>query len=295
MPINWFPGHMNQARRLIRERLQRSDVLLEVLDARIPHASQNPLLARLRGEKPLLRVLTKSDLADEQLTGTWVRGLTQPGAMAIDVVSTSSHTAKRVAKACRKLVPQRGRPGFPVRVMIVGVPNVGKSTLFNVLAGKKKAEVADRPAVTRGPQELTVPGGLALIDTPGILWPKLEEAEVGWRLAATGAIRDSVFDAVEVAQRVLEYLRLHYEPLLRSRYNLKQVTDRTDELLEEIGRRRGCLTKGVGVDQQRAASLILQELRSGLLGRVTLEEPALQPGATGAGPVAQDEDASAQP
>ncbi len=292
MPINWFPGHMNQARRLIRERLRRSDVLVEVLDARIPRASQNPLLTQLRGGKPLLRVLTKSDLADAQLTAAWLGGLTHPGVMAIDVVSTSPNTAKRVAKACRELVPQRGRPGFPVRVMIVGVPNVGKSTLFNVLAGKKKAQVADRPAVTRGPQESEVPGGLALIDTPGILWPKLEEQEVGWRLAATGAIRDSTFDPVEVALRVLEYLRLHYEPLLLTRYKLKQLPERVEELLDAIGSRRGCLSKGRGVDRQRTASLVLQELRAGLIGRVTLETPALQPSA---GPAEQNEDVSVQP
>lgn len=274
MSINWFPGHMNQAKRVIRERLRRSDVLVEVIDARIPLASQNPLLASLRGDKPLLRLLTKSDLADASITAVWLRELAQPGIAVMDVVSTQRDAAKRVAKACRRLVPQRGRPGFPVRVMIVGVPNVGKSTLFNALAGKKKAEVADRPAVTRGPQELTVPGGLALIDTPGILWPKLEEAEVGWRLAATGAIRDSVFDPVEVSLRVLGYLRQHYEPLLQERYKIEQLPERLEEVLDEIGRGRGCLSRGVGVDRQRAATLVLQELRSGLLGRVTLETPA---------------------
>lgn len=274
MAINWFPGHMNKARKVIAEQLLRSDMVIEVLDARLPRSSQNPLLSRLRREKPCLRLLTKPDLADPAVTAKWVRQLTSKHVQVIDVVATSRGVGKRVADACRALVPHRGHPGFPVRVMIVGIPNVGKSTLFNSLVGKRKAEVRDQPAVTRATQQIEVPGGLLLTDTPGVLWPKLASAEGAYRLAASGAIRDSVLDPIDIGRYLVKYLVRRYPAEFTQRFRLTSplATD-PDELLLAVATRRGCLTRGVGPDLRKAAELVIHELRAGAIGRISLESP----------------------
>jgi ribosome biogenesis GTPase A len=274
VPINWFPGHMNKARRLLSERASRSDMVLEVLDARLPVSSQNPLLGQLRGDLPCLRVLTKPDLADPAVTKQWLEQLAGERVKTLALVATQPGSRKRLVGECRALVPKRGGPAFPVRVMIAGIPNVGKSTLFNLLVGARKAEVRDQPAVTRQEQRTDVPGGLALVDTPGVLWPKLDDQNAAYRLASSGAIREAALDVVDVARHALLFMAERYPRLLSTRYQLEALSEDPDQLLEAIARRRGCLSRGVGPDLGKAARLFLGELRAGKLGRVSFEAPA---------------------
>jgi ribosome biogenesis GTPase A len=265
---------MNKARRLLRQRVANSDMVIEVLDARLPRASQNPMLAQICRGVPRLVVLTKPDLADPLVTRQWMERMTKSKVSVLELVATDPASSKRLVAACRKLVPGRGRPGFPVRVMIAGIPNVGKSTLFNLLVGKRKAEVRNQPAVTRSEQRIDVPGGLSLVDTPGVLWPKLDDTRGAYCLAASGAIRDSVVDALDVARFVVSWLHECYPDALTTRYGLASTPEDPDESLREIARRRGCLTRGVGPDLDKAAELLLHELRAGRLGRISLEVPS---------------------
>ncbi len=274
MPINWFPGHMNKARRQLRARAAKSDMFVEVLDARLPRSSQNPLLHKWCGELPCLRILTKADLADPEITKHWLKELSGTSTRALAIVTSEQKQAQRVVKACRALVPGRGRPGFPVRVMIAGIPNVGKSSLFNLLVGKRKAAVRDQPAVTRMEQRIDVPGGLALVDTPGVLWPKLSDEQGAYRLAASGAIRDSVLDPQDVARFVVRWMHQRHPQLLVERYKLNALDSDPDEVLRAIAHKRGCLTRGVGPDMAKVSELLLVELRAGKLGRLSYERPS---------------------
>jgi ribosome biogenesis GTPase A len=264
---------MNKARRLMRDRVANSDMVIEVLDARLPRASQNPMLAQICRGVPRLVVLTKPDLADPVVTRQWMERMTKTNVAVLELVATEPASSKRLVAACRKLVPTRGRPGFPVRVMIAGIPNVGKSTLFNLLVGKRKAEVRNQPAVTRSEQRIDVPGGLSLVDTPGVLWPKLADTRGAYCLAASGAIRDSVVDALDVARFVVSWLHERYPDALSTRYGVATIGEDPDESLREIAQRRGCLKRGTGPDLGKAAELLLHELRAGKLGRVSLEVP----------------------
>lgn len=264
---------MNKARRELKKRAVHSDAVLEVLDARLPASSRNPLLDKICGHLPRVRVLTKPDLADESVTKAWVNTLSGERCVVLPLQATQPNASKILIRTFRELVPSRGRPGFPVRVMIVGVPNVGKSTLFNALVGKKKALVGDKPAVTRGTQQIDVEGGLSLVDTPGVLWPKFTDEVVAYRLAASGAIRDAVFDPHDVAEFALRFLHARYPEPLMQRYNLKSLSAEPRETLEQICRRRGCLAKGGEPDWTKGGELVLRELRSGYLGRVSLETP----------------------
>ena len=265
---------MNKARRVLKERAARADAIVEVLDARLPQSSRNPLLDEVCRGLPRLRVLTKPDLADDRVTSEWVQALTQPGHQVLPLQVTQASAARHVIRACRALVPSRGSAAFPVRVMIVGVPNVGKSTLFNALAGGKKAEVRDQPAVTKGTQQLDVAGGLSLLDTPGVLWPKFDDQRVAYRLAASGAIRDAVIDPPDVAEFVLGYLIERYPALVRARYRLDELPLEPRILLERICRTRGCLVKGGELDWVKGGELVLRELRAGQIGRISLERPS---------------------
>lgn len=273
VPINWFPGHMNKARRELKKRAAQADAVLEVLDARLPASSRNPLLDKLCAGLPRLRILTKPDLADEDITRQWVEALSKVDCRVMPLQVTQPNVAKVVVKACRDLVPSRGRPGFPVRVMIVGVPNVGKSTLFNALVGRKKALVGDKPAVTRQTQQIDVEGGVSLLDTPGVLWPKFTDEVVAYRLAASGAIRDAVIDPQDVAEFALTFLIQRYPGSLARRYNLAPLPGEAREVLIAICKRRGCLVKGGEPDLTKGGELVLRELRAGLIGRVSLETP----------------------
>lgn len=274
MAIEWYPGHMAKAKREIAEVIQRFDVIIEVLDARLPASSANPLLQQLRGQKPCLKILNKSDLADPVVTKKWVRHLErQSGVRALPLESKSRTEAALVAKNCLRLVPNRGKPGKPVRAMVIGIPNVGKSTLINTLAGRRIARVGDKPAITTCQQQIDLRNGILLADTPGLLWPDIRNDETAYRLAASGAIGDSAMDYNDVALFAAAFLAQRYPRLLTGRYHLPELPETPTAIIEEIGRRRGCLIGGGEIDRHRAAELLLRELRGGLLGRISLEEP----------------------
>ncbi|SEA80268.1 ribosome biogenesis GTPase A [Desulfuromusa kysingii] len=280
MIIDWYPGHMKKARAQIIEILPKIDLVIEVLDARLPVSSSNPLLQRLRGDKPCIKVLNKNDLADPTVTKRWVEFLEkQQGVKAIPIEATSRRDAGLIPKLCRKLLPARSLAKKPLRVLVVGIPNVGKSTLINTLAGKKIARVGDKPAITTCPQQIDLRNGILLSDTPGLLWPILENLAGAARLAASGAIGDNAYDTFEVGLTTAQYLAEKYPALLMKRYKLSELPKTSLAIVEEVGRRRGCLIKGGGVDQHRAAELLLRELRAGSLGQISLERPEEAPGA----------------
>jgi ribosome biogenesis GTPase A len=274
MTINWFPGHMNKARRELAAAIARIDVVIEVLDARLPHSSRNPMIGELRGDKPCVIVLNKADLADPAVTRAWLEHLEQThGTLAHALSATAPGAVRGIPKLCRKLAPHRVAPGKTVRCMVVGIPNVGKSTLINTLVGRRVAKVGDRPAVTKSQQRIHMDGGISVSDTPGVLWPKLEDQLGAHRLAASGAIRDTAFDYMDVAAFAARFLADRYPELLRERFKLETLPGEDVALLEALGRRRGFLQKGGVVDLERSAEMVLRELRAGTLGRVSFETP----------------------
>jgi ribosome biogenesis GTPase A len=274
MTINWFPGHMNKARRELAEALTRIDLVIEVVDARLPHSSQNPMLAELRSDKPCIKVLNRSDLADPEITRDWMtRFQGRNDFVAITLNARQRGGVRGIPKLCRKLTPHRVAPGKTIRTMVVGIPNVGKSTLINTLVGRPIEEVGDRPAVTKGQHKIHLDGGISVSDTPGVLWPKLEDQLGAQRLAASGAIRDTAFDYMEVAAFASHFLRDRYPQILRDRFKMESIPTGQYEILEAIGRRRGFLKSGGVVDVQRAAETLLRELRSGKIGRISFERP----------------------
>jgi ribosome biogenesis GTPase A len=266
---------MNTARRQIAEAMPKIDVAIEILDARLPASSGNPLLAELRHRKPCVKVLNKADLADPQVTRRWVKFFEQQdqGVRALALDATRKAEVAHLPKLCRSLAPHRGVPGKPLRVMIMGIPNVGKSTLINTLAGRRIARVGDRPAITRSAQQIDLRNGVMLFDTPGILWPNLADQDCAFRLAASGAIGDTAMDYHEVARFAAGYLLAHYSASLCKRYNLEQPPEDAEQLLAELGRRRGCLGSGGIIDLHRAAEIFLRELQGGRIGRISFESP----------------------
>lgn len=276
MRINWFPGHMNKARRLIREAMPKVSLVIEVLDARLPHSSENPLVPELRAETPCIKVLSKRDLADPDVTAAWLPWLERArGVRAIPVSHDDPAGARRVLALGRQLVGEDRwtRPGG-IRAMILGVPNVGKSTLINVLAGRKIAKTANKPAVTQHQQRVKVDKHLTLVDTPGFLWPRLDPPECGLRLATSGAIKDAVLDLESVAFWAAETLRARYPRALLDRYQLDVLPDDTYELMVAIAARRGALGRRGMVDLRKVCTILLTDLRGGKLGRLSLETPA---------------------
>ncbi len=281
MDIQWFPGHMSRAGRLLKESLKLVDVVIEVVDARIPQSSRNPVLEKTVGKKPLLVVLNKADLADPGLTARWEDYFRSKGLQALPADSVRGTGAGRITPAVREMAGPKtvslgssGRLPRPPRCMIVGIPNVGKSLLINRLAGRKSAKTGNRPGVTRGQQWIRVAGEIDLLDTPGVLWPKFDDPEVGYRLAVTGAIKEQVFDLEAVAGRLAVWLAGGCPDCLRMRYrvDLPAAPD-PQEVLEAIGKSRGFIQRGGGVDTRKAAVLLLKEFREGTLGRFTLESP----------------------
>jgi ribosome biogenesis GTPase A len=265
---------MSKARREIADAIQGFDVIVEVLDARLPASSANPVLRQLLRQKPCIKVLNKNDLADPAVTRLWVRHFErQAGVRALPLEAKQRLEAGRIPKLCRTLAPHRGKPGKPLRVMIIGIPNVGKSTLINTLAGKSIARVGDKPAITTCQQQIDLRNGIYLCDTPGLLWPDLRNQTAAYRLAVSGAIGEGAFDTVDVGLFAAEFLLRRYPQQLAGRYKLATLPETPLALIEEIGRRRGCLVGGGEVDRHRAAELLLRELRSGLLGRISLESP----------------------
>ncbi|ANS87332.1 DAR GTPase 3, chloroplastic [Vibrio scophthalmi] len=272
--IQWFPGHMHKAQKEIAEAIPQIDVIIEVLDARIPFSSENPMISELRGDKPVVKVLNKRDLADPEMTQLWIEHLEkEQNVKAMAITTSQPQEVQKILELCRKLAPHREEIGKNIRTMIMGIPNVGKSTIINSLAGRTIAITGNQPAVTRRQQRINLQNGVVLSDTPGILWPKVENPHSGFRLAATGAVKDTAMEYDEVAFYTVEYLAQAYPEKLKERYQIEELPESDVELMEEIGRRRGALRSGGRVDLHKASEILLHELRSGTLGQVTLERP----------------------
>jgi ribosome biogenesis GTPase A len=275
MAIQWFPGHMNKARREVKERMSRVDMVIEVLDARLPFSSINPMVEQLRASRPALKILNKADLADDQVTQAWVQYFTHQVNTKVLVLSSQNKITevKRLPQICQSLVPHRVGVDKPVRAMILGVPNAGKSTLLNLLLQRKIAKVADTPGVTKSQQRVELASGMVLYDTPGLMWPKIENEASGFRLALSGAIGINAYDIEEVAWFALETLRIHYPNLLMTRYGLSELAQDTQTLIEQIGRQRKALLAGNKIDYIRTAEVIVHDFRQGHIGKISLETP----------------------
>ena len=282
--IQWFPGHMAKTRRMMKEMLPQVDAVIEILDARIPVSSKNPELHKIVGNKPVLTLFSKSALADPDSTARWKAQYEREGKHCLFIDSASGAGISSIPDEVRKLLAEKierfeskGMIGRQLRVMIAGIPNVGKSSLINRLAGGKRAKVEDRPGVTRDKQWITTKYGLELLDTPGVLWPKFEDQTVGENLAVTGAIRDEILDAERMAVILCGRLRRKYPDLLSVRYKLGDMAQYEDlidyDLFELIGRKRGFLVSGGEVNTERTSVMLLDEFRGGKIGRITLEEP----------------------
>ena len=275
MAINWYPGHMKKARREIGKAMSQVDFVVELLDARIPYSSETPLVASLRRDKPSLKILNKADLADPAVTKLWLAHLQRErGVKAVAMNWKETKRIRGLMEQGRRLLPADRNKGRPVTAMILGVPNVGKSTMINTLRGKAVARTGDVPAITKGQQKVKLSNDLTLLDTPGFLWPRLYPAECGYRLAVTGAIRDTAIDYQDVALFAAEFLRTRYPEATMARYKLKALPESREALLAAVGSKRGCLQKGGVLDMHRASEVLLYELRQGMIGPLSLETPA---------------------
>jgi ribosome biogenesis GTPase A len=272
MAIGWYPGHMNKARKDIMKALKQVDLVVEILDARLPASSTNPLLDKLIGELPRLKVLNKSDLADPGITASWMAYFHEQGQATITQEKDGDFTLQQILQASRQ--PHRPHKNRIFRFMIVGIPNVGKSTLMNKLLKRKLAKVGNEPAVTKAPQETSLAEGFKLIDTPGVLWPKIEDQEAAYRLAASGAIRNTAIEFEDIALFTLAFMNTAYPENLLSRYKLTELAAEPIKILEQIAEKRGALRKG-GVDYHKASEIILNDFRSGALGFFSMEKPPL--------------------
>ena len=295
MSIQWFPGHMTSARKKAAETLAMADVVVEVLDARLPQASSNPMIHELRAfrQRPCLKLLNKADLADPLATRAWLDHFAQqPGVRAVAISCKKPGDVARVPALARQLAPHRNDAVKPLRLMIMGIPNVGKSTLLNAMVKKKVAAVGDQPAVTKSQQRIDISSRLTLYDTPGMLWPKIEHPVDGLMLAASHAVGVNAYVDIEVATFLAGFLLEHYPALLTARYGFASPGVDAVGVIEAIARKRGCIIKGRGgeLDLERAAAVLLVDYRSGALGRISLETPALRAARAGAAaqPVAVD-------
>ncbi|MEM9644536.1 MAG: ribosome biogenesis GTPase YlqF [Planctomycetota bacterium] len=272
MAIQWFPGHMHKARLEIQAMLPKVHVVIEILDARIPYSSENPLLAELRGDKPCLKVLAKSDLADSAMTQTWQAHFEEnEGIRARAVTTDDVPSIRRLKNLAARMVPHR--EGKTATAMVMGIPNVGKSTIINVLAGRKIAKTGNTPAVTKQQQTVNIGGGVTLLDTPGMLWPNVHNPNSGYRLALIGSIKETAMDYADIAFFGVRYLLSQYPDRLMERFSLETLPATEMEAIEAIGRKRGCLGKSNLVDIDRAARILVTEMRSGGMGQLTLETP----------------------
>lgn len=272
--INWFPGHMHKARKEIAEVMPQIDVIIEVIDARIPFSSENPLVPGLRDKTPLIKLLNKADLADPDITQIWIDKMEQDSSVkAIAVSQEKPEQIRALLALCESLVPEKLRSIHPARTMIMGIPNVGKSTIINTLAGRTIAKTGNEAGITKSQQKIKLDNNVLLTDTPGFLWPKLTPPSCGYRLAITGAIKETVFEYIDIAFFAADYLMKTYPERIKVRYQLDVLPDNDQEIIEAIGRQRGCTAKGGRVDLQKASTLFINELRAGLLGRISWETP----------------------
>ena len=283
MNIQWYPGHMASAKRQMEENLKLIDLVIEVLDARLPGASRNPDIDRMARDKLRLLILTKEDLADPSATAGWRKAFSEKGLTALSVDARDTGCAARIKAAIRELSKEkrerdlkRGIKNRPVRAMIAGIPNCGKSTLINLLAGKKRAKTGNKPGVTRGKQWISLGKELELLDTPGILWPKFEDKEAGLYLAFVGSIKDDILDTGELSVHLLDHIVHNNLTLLENRYGGTFSGMTGDQILREIAKLRGFMLPGGEADTERCSRMLLDEFRSGTIGRITLEYPEKQ-------------------
>lgn len=276
MSINWFPGHMHKAILEIKKILPTVDLIIEVLDARIPYSSENPVIDKLRGERPSIKLLNKSDLADPEVTQLWIEYFQRErGVTALAVTTQQPERIRALADLCKKLLPKKAESIGGINALIMGIPNVGKSTIINTLAGKTIAKTGNEPAITKGQQNINLHNGIVLVDTPGILWPKIDNERSGYRLAVSGAIKNTAMSHDDVACYASEYFMRAYPELLKQRFKLTELPATEIELMEIIGRQRGCLGARGVVDFERVSKVILDEFREGRLGRISLETPSM--------------------
>jgi len=274
MAIQWYPGHMHKAQKQVKEVLPQVDLVIEVLDARLPYSSLNPMINDLSKTKPRIKVLSKTDLADPELTQQWQDYYTAQGIKTLLVSTTDPGRAKQLPDLCRKLLPDTNQYRT-INAMIMGIPNVGKSTLINTLMGRAITKVGNEPAVTKGQQKINLRNGIILWDTPGMLWPKVENEHSGYRLGVSGAIKDTAMEYEDIAFYAIDYLIAAYPEALKARYELESVPATALECLEMIGAKRGCKRAGGRVNLHKVSELLIFEFRSGQLGPITLETPAM--------------------
>lgn len=273
--INWYPGHMKKTRELIQQNLKMVDAVIEVIDARIPVSSRNPIIDELVRGKPRIIVLNKSDLADENASRAWTEALRTDGSRTLAMNCMSGGGVKELFRLLERMESEKNRDRAmqkAYRLMIVGVPNVGKSSLINRMTGKKSAQTGDRPGVTKGKQWLKLQNGMQLLDTPGILWPKFEDPKAGMNLAFCGSIKDEILDIPTLGMELISVLAEKYPQLLAERYKLDGIAETPLENMENMALRRGCILPGKRIDYERTGKLVLDEFRSGKIGRITLEQ-----------------------
>lgn len=278
MKIQWFPGHMHKASKEIQQTLPEMDLLIEVLDARLPGSSENPMIAKLRQSQrkdlPCIKIFNKSDLADPQLTQQWQAFYEQDmGIKTLSISREQTDKIKQISNLCRKMVPLNENRVKEIHAMIVGIPNVGKSTIINTLTGRTIAKTGNEAAVTRHLQRIKISDDVVLFDTPGLLWGNILNENRGYRLAISGAIKDTAFDSDDAAFYLAEYLIQHYPKQVQERYQLNTVPQTELELIEALGRLRGCLRAGGQIELDKACKILINEFRSGTLGQITLEIP----------------------
>ena len=273
--INWYPGHMKKTRELIQQNLKMVDAVVEVIDARIPVSSRNPIIDELVRGKPRIIVLNKSDLADENASRAWTEALRTDGSRTLAMNCMSGGGVKELFRLLERMESEKNRDRAmqkAYRLMIVGVPNVGKSSLINRMTGKKSAQTGDRPGVTKGKQWLKLQNGMQLLDTPGILWPKFEDPKAGMNLAFCGSIKDEILDIPTLGMELISVLADNYPQLLAERYKLDGIAETPLENMENMALKRGCILPGKRIDYERIGKLVLDEFRSGKIGRITLEQ-----------------------
>lgn len=272
--INWYPGHMKKTRELIQNSIKMVDVVIEVIDARIPVSSRNPIINQLVEGKPRVIILNKKDLSDPNQNKKWIEKFTDEGNNAIELNSMSGEGINKLYSLLEKLHGEviKTKLNRPLRMMIVGVPNAGKSSLINRMTGRKSTQTGDRPGVTKGKQWLTISGGMQLLDTPGILWPKFEDPKVGLNLAYCGSIKEEILDVSDLALSFIETMQERYPELLTKRYKLEKLGETSLETMEEIAGKRGFILPGKRIDYERCARTVMDEFRSGKIGKITLEK-----------------------